>query len=121
MTRNWVAETLRFAPTLRPRLLANSTDTTVFDDMQAGDLILVSYGLLSFVEEELLGQRFATVILGRVVEETGEYDGQDEPELGPWIDKPFPRPEWARVTIHRFREQTLTVLLADAAQSSRST
>jgi phage recombination protein Bet len=37
-------------------------------------------------------------------EQTGEYDGQDEPEYGPWLDKPFPHPEWARVTVHRFRE-----------------
>ncbi len=63
VTRNWVAETNRFAPTLRPRLLANSTDISVFADMQAGDLIIVSYGLLSFVEDELLGQVFATIIL----------------------------------------------------------
>jgi hypothetical protein len=28
----------------------------------------------------------------------------DEPELGPWLDKPFPHPEWARVTVHRFRD-----------------
>jgi phage recombination protein Bet len=37
-------------------------------------------------------------------EETGEYDGQDEPEYGPWIERPFPHPEWARVTVHRFRD-----------------
>jgi phage recombination protein Bet len=37
-------------------------------------------------------------------EQTGEYDGQDEPEVGPWLDKPFPHPEWARVTVHRFRD-----------------
>lgn len=37
-------------------------------------------------------------------EETGEYDGQDEPEYGPWLERPFPHPEWARVTVHRFRD-----------------
>ncbi len=63
VTRNWHAETIRFAPTLRPRLLANSFETDMLKDMQAGDLILVSYGLLSFVEEELLAQTFATIVL----------------------------------------------------------
>ncbi len=37
-------------------------------------------------------------------EETGEYDGQDEPQYGPWLERPFPHPEWARVTMHRFRD-----------------
>ena len=63
VTRNWVAETIRFAPTLRPRLLSNSTEVNMFDDLQAGDLLIVSYGLLSFVEEELLAQTFATAVL----------------------------------------------------------
>ncbi len=63
VTRNWHAETLRFAPTLRPRLLANSFEIDMLKDMAAGDLILVSYGLLSFVEEELLAQTFATIVL----------------------------------------------------------
>ena len=34
---------------------------------------------------------------------TGEYDGSDEPEYGPIVDKPFPHPEWARVTVYRLR------------------
>ena len=63
VTRNWHAETIRFAPTLRPRLLANSFETDILDDLQPGDLLLVSYGLLSFVEEALLRQDFATVVL----------------------------------------------------------
>lgn len=32
---------------------------------------------------------------------TNEYDGSDEPEFGPIVDKPFPHPEWARVTVYR--------------------
>lgn len=34
-------------------------------------------------------------------EETGQYRGSDEPTFGPIIDKPFPHPEWAQVTVHR--------------------
>lgn len=34
---------------------------------------------------------------------TGDYDGSDEPEFGPLIDKPYPHPEWARVTVYRLR------------------
>jgi phage recombination protein Bet len=34
-------------------------------------------------------------------EETGEYRGSDEPEYGPWLEKPYPHPEWARVVVHR--------------------
>lgn len=32
---------------------------------------------------------------------TGLYDGQDEPEYGPWIEKPVGHPEWATVRVHR--------------------
>lgn len=32
---------------------------------------------------------------------TGLYDGQDEPEFGPWIDKPIGHPEWATVRVYR--------------------
>lgn len=34
-------------------------------------------------------------------EDTGEYDGQDDPEYGPDVSG---HPEWARVTIHRIRD-----------------
>lgn len=36
-------------------------------------------------------------------ERTGEYDGSDEPEYGPTIEQPFAHPEWARVTVYRWR------------------
>jgi phage recombination protein Bet len=32
---------------------------------------------------------------------TGMYDGQDEPEFGPWIEKPTGHPEFAIVRVHR--------------------
>ena len=36
-------------------------------------------------------------------ERTGEYLGSDEPEYGPWVEKPWGHPEWARVTVYRLR------------------
>lgn len=32
---------------------------------------------------------------------TGMYDGQDEPEYGPWIDGPIGHPEWSTVRVYR--------------------
>lgn len=39
-----------------------------------------------------------------IAERTGEYDGSDEPEFGPMVEAPFPHPEWARVTVYRYRD-----------------
>ena len=63
VTRNWVAETARFAPGLSPRLLATSGDVGLLGDLDAGDVLVVSYGLLNFVEDELLAAHFATIVL----------------------------------------------------------
>ncbi len=32
---------------------------------------------------------------------TGLYDGQDEPEYGPWIEEPYGHPEYATVRVYR--------------------
>ena len=63
VTRNWAAETARFAPTLTAKLLATSADVHVLHDLGPRDVLLVSYGLLSFVEAELLEASFATIVL----------------------------------------------------------
>jgi phage recombination protein Bet len=34
---------------------------------------------------------------------TGQYEGSEEPEFGPWIDSPFRHPEWCRVTVYRWQ------------------
>ena len=34
-------------------------------------------------------------------EETNEYRGSDEPEYGPWIERPYGHPESATVVVHR--------------------
>ncbi len=63
VTRNWLRETERFAPDLKPYLLANSKDTELIEQVGAGDLLLVSYGLMPFVEEVLTNKQFSTVVL----------------------------------------------------------
>ena len=63
VTRNWVRETERFAPDLTPRLLANSKETDLIDKVGAGDLLIISYGLLPFVEEALTQRSFSSLVL----------------------------------------------------------
>ena len=63
VTRNWVAETVRFAPGITPKLLATSADARLLDTMAPGDLLVVSYGLLGFVEQPLQRAHFATIVL----------------------------------------------------------
>jgi superfamily II DNA or RNA helicase len=63
VTRNWLRETERFAPSLKPHLLASSKDIDLIDQVGAGDLLLVSYGLLPFVGEALAEKQFANIVL----------------------------------------------------------
>ncbi len=63
VTRNWVNETNSFAPSLIPILMAGSKDTEVLSELGPGDLLLVSYGLLPFVAEELQAKEFATIVI----------------------------------------------------------
>ncbi len=57
---NWMREAERFAPTLRVR--AYRALGALPGDLGAGDVILVSYGLLARDGEKLAQQRFATAI-----------------------------------------------------------
>jgi len=63
VTRNWLAETGRFAPGLVPVLIASRQDTPLLTQLGTGDLALVSYGLLSFIGEELQAMEWATIVL----------------------------------------------------------
>ena len=63
VTRNWYRETERFAPALKPHLLLSSKNTKWAYDLGPGDILLVSYGLLSFVEDLLTDIVFNTVVL----------------------------------------------------------
>ncbi len=61
--RNWRAECERFAPALRPVLLAHSSDTHLVEQLQSGDVLLVSYGLLTYVNEELGSLEYGTIVI----------------------------------------------------------
>ena len=61
--RNWRAECLRFAPALNPVLLARTSDKHLVEQLGPADVLLVSYGLLSYVAEELATVEYATLIL----------------------------------------------------------
>ncbi len=63
VTRNWVNETNTFAPGLIPILLGGSKDTHLLSELGPGDLLLVSYGLLPFVGEELQAIEFNTIVI----------------------------------------------------------
>lgn len=34
---------------------------------------------------------------------TGQFEGSSDPEFGPWVDKPFPHPEWCRIVVYRWQ------------------
>lgn len=63
VTRNWQAETERFAPGLIPVLIASRQDVALLPQLGNGDLALVSYGLLSFIGDELQAINWATIVL----------------------------------------------------------
>ncbi|MEL7161930.1 MAG: SNF2-related protein, partial [Bacteroidota bacterium] len=63
VTRNWLSETERFAPSLVPVLIASGADTPLLSQLGTGDLALVSYGLLPFIGEELTEIDWANIIL----------------------------------------------------------
>ncbi|RME99608.1 MAG: DEAD/DEAH box helicase, partial [Bacteroidetes bacterium] len=63
VARNWIAETNRFAPGLLPHLLETSKDAEWVTQLEAGDLLVVSYGLLPFVEDLLIAKPFNVIVL----------------------------------------------------------
>jgi len=63
VTRNWMREAKRFAPSLNAQLLDSSKDSRKISQLGKGDLLLVSYGLLPFVGEALAERTFANIVL----------------------------------------------------------
>jgi superfamily II DNA or RNA helicase len=60
---NWAAEIQRFAPTLRPRLVADEATSDELADLQANDVVLCSYGLLQHRAAMLKATSWNTLIL----------------------------------------------------------
>ncbi len=63
VTRNWMREARRFAPSLNAQLLDSSKDSRKISRLGKGDLLLVSYGLLPFVGDALAERTFANIVL----------------------------------------------------------
>ena len=61
--RNWRAECERFAPALHPVLLAHSNDTHLVEQLEPGDVLLVSYGLLTYVHEAIGSVEYGTIVI----------------------------------------------------------
>jgi len=60
---NWMQEAERFAPTLNIKTLAIGGRNTIFQSLQAGDLLLISYGLLQSEVDALSAISFASIVL----------------------------------------------------------
>jgi len=60
---NWLRETERFAPNLRTRMYRGADRATLLEDLEGGDLLITSYGLVARDEERLSQIEFSTVVL----------------------------------------------------------
>jgi phage recombination protein Bet len=78
------------------------------DELKLFAMVAARSGLDPFAKQVYAVKRkgrvtFQTGIDGyrSIAARTGMYDGQDEPEFGPWIEKPFGHPEFCVVRVHR--------------------
>ena len=65
VVNNWVSEADKFAPTLRFKTLGTSSSNRkeMFQSLEAGDVLVTSYGLLQSEEKLFTEHEFATVVL----------------------------------------------------------
>ena len=63
VTSNWHAELTRFAPKLRVQLYRDADREAVLEGLGPGDVLLMSYGLMTRDAAELARRHFATLIL----------------------------------------------------------
>ncbi|MCG8651641.1 MAG: SNF2-related protein, partial [Pirellulales bacterium] len=75
---NWESETHRFAPTLTPKLFRDCDRDRFFDDIQPGDLVITSYGLLQSEIERFEAVQWHTVLLdeAQAIKNTGTKRSQ---------------------------------------------
>ena len=60
---NWQSEAARFAPALRVLVIHGAARADRYDEIAAHDLVITTYPLLPRDREQLLGQRFALLVL----------------------------------------------------------
>ena len=63
VARNWLRETEKFAPTLRPLLFGQGNRKKMLRNLKAFDVLITSYGLLQQESELLAQQKFDTIVL----------------------------------------------------------
>ena len=61
--RNWVAETQKFSPALRPILFSEGDRATGLKKAGKGDLLIVTYDLLARSSDQFEAKQFATILL----------------------------------------------------------
>lgn len=61
--RNWLAETQRFAPSLTPVLFGEGDRAAIIDQAGPGQLLIVTYDLMTRASEHFTAKTFATIIL----------------------------------------------------------
>ena len=60
---NWIAEVQRFAPTLNIKTLGTSNRSQTLDELESGDVLITSYGLLQSEEKLFVEKEFGTIVL----------------------------------------------------------
>lgn len=63
VARNWLRETEKFAPTLRPFLFGQGNRKKMVENLKPFDVLITSYGLLQQESELLASHQFNTVVL----------------------------------------------------------
>ncbi len=63
VTRNWVREAEKFAPSLRPLLLGNGDRSEMIEQVGPHDMLVVSYGLLPFEGSALAAKVFSSIVI----------------------------------------------------------
>ncbi|MGC3976940.1 MAG: DEAD/DEAH box helicase [Paludibacteraceae bacterium] len=60
---NWIKETERFAPTMNIKTLGNTNREKTIQALEAGDILITSYGLLQSEEKLFSEKEFSTIVL----------------------------------------------------------
>ncbi|MGY8688270.1 MAG: DEAD/DEAH box helicase, partial [Verrucomicrobiales bacterium] len=63
VTRNWLAEVMRFAPTLRTRLFGSGDRAEALENLTGFDVVICTYGLLTIEIEKLEKITWSTIVL----------------------------------------------------------
>lgn len=61
--RNWLSETIKFAPSLNPILFGEGDRAAIIEQAGAGDLLIVTYDLMTRAADQFVAKQFGTIIL----------------------------------------------------------